>query len=60
MFCNENLVGDVMSGLKGFVVKFMISMSRVTLIILCRCCEGFTVVKMYSGLCHSFSSRRGS
>ena len=29
MFCDENLVGDVMSGLKGFVVKFMIRMSQV-------------------------------
>ncbi len=29
MFCDETLVGDVMSGLKGFVVKFMIRMSQV-------------------------------
>ncbi len=29
MFCDENLVGDIMSGLKGFVVKFMIRMSQV-------------------------------
>ena len=29
VFCNEALVGDVMSGLKGFVVKFMIRMSQV-------------------------------
>ena len=29
VFCDETLVGDVMSGLKGFVVKFMIRMSRV-------------------------------
>ena len=28
MFCDEVLVGDVMSGLKSFVVKFMIRMSR--------------------------------
>ena len=28
MFCDEMLVGDVMSGLKSFVVKFMIRMSR--------------------------------
>ncbi|XP_064403130.1 E3 ubiquitin-protein ligase RNF213-like isoform X2 [Halichondria panicea] len=28
VFCNEALVGDVMSGLKGFVVKFMIRMSQ--------------------------------
>lgn len=33
MFCNESLVGDIMSGLKGFVVKFMISMSRVSITI---------------------------
>ena len=31
VFCDETLVGDIMSGLKGFVVKFMISMSRVCL-----------------------------
>ena len=29
IFCNENIVGDVMSGLKTFVVKFMIRMSKV-------------------------------
>ena len=29
IFCNEDLVGDVMSGLKSFVVKFMIRMSKV-------------------------------
>ena len=28
-FCDEGLVGDVMSGLKTFVVKFMIRMSKV-------------------------------
>ncbi len=31
MFCDETLVGDVMSGLKGFAVKFMIRMSQVQL-----------------------------
>ena len=30
IFCNEDLVGDVMSGLKTFVVKFMIRMSTVS------------------------------
>ena len=29
VFCNEDFVGDVMSGLKAFVVKFMIRMSKV-------------------------------
>ena len=29
-FCNEEFVGDVMAGLKSFVVKFMIRMSRVS------------------------------
>ena len=29
MFCDETLVGDVMSGLKSFVVTFMIRMSKV-------------------------------
>ena len=28
VFCDKMLVGDVMSGLKSFVVKFMIRMSR--------------------------------
>ena len=31
MYCDEAFVGDVMSGLKSFVVKFMIKMSRVKL-----------------------------
>ena len=31
IFCNKNIVGDVMSGLKTFVVKFMIRMSKVDL-----------------------------
>ena len=31
IFCNEDLVGDVMSGLKTFVVKFMIRMSKVNM-----------------------------
>ena len=29
IFCNEALVGDVMAGLKTFVVKFMVRMSKV-------------------------------
>ena len=29
VFCDVNLVGDVMRGLKGFVVKFMVRMSKV-------------------------------
>ncbi len=29
VFCDETFVSDVMSGLKGFVVKFMIRMSQV-------------------------------
>ena len=28
MFCDETFIGDIMSGLKSFVVKFMIRMSR--------------------------------
>ncbi len=31
-FCNECVVGDVMSGFKTFVVKFMIRMSKVHVI----------------------------
>ena len=34
IFCNEDIVGDVMSGLKTFVVKFMIRMSKVCMSIL--------------------------
>ncbi len=30
VFTDPTLVGDVMAGLKGFVVKFMIRMSRVS------------------------------
>ena len=33
VFCNETLVGDVMAGLKSFVVKFMIRMSKVNVTI---------------------------
>ena len=29
LYCDEALVGDVISGLKSFVVKFMIRMSQV-------------------------------
>ncbi len=29
IFCNEAVVGDVMTGFKTFVVKFMIRMSKV-------------------------------
>ena len=32
VFCNRKFVGDVMAGLKGFVVRFMIRMSQVRLI----------------------------
>ena len=35
IFCNEDFVGDVMAGLKSFVVKFMIRMSRVRPLIFC-------------------------
>jgi hypothetical protein len=31
VFCQEVFVGDTMPGFKGFVVKFMISMSRVSI-----------------------------
>ena len=34
VFCDEDIVGDVMSGLKTFVVKFMIRMSKVRTIVL--------------------------
>ena len=32
IFFNEDIVGDVMSGLKTFVVRFMIRMSKVCLL----------------------------
>ena len=31
MFCDEMFVGDTLPGLKGFIVKFMILMSKVNL-----------------------------
>ena len=37
IFCNEDIVGDVMSGLKTFVVKFMIRMSKVWELCVCAC-----------------------
>ena len=40
VFCNEDIVGDVMTGLKTFAVKFMIRMSKVrtSFVIKCRSC----------------------
>ena len=32
VFCDEAFVADVMAGLKSFVVKFMIRMSRVRML----------------------------
>ena len=37
IFCNEDIVGDVMSGLKTFVVKFMIRMSKVCVLAVYTC-----------------------
>ena len=38
IFCDENIVGvAVMSGLKTFVVKFMIRMSKVCVCYVCLC-----------------------
>ena len=37
VFTDPAFVGDVMAGLKGFVVKFMIQMSRVRLFIIMVC-----------------------
>jgi hypothetical protein len=34
VFCDEEFIGDFMSGLKGFIVRFMIKMSRVWLLII--------------------------
>ena len=33
IFCNQELVGDVLIGFKNFVVKFMIRMSRVSTVV---------------------------
>ena len=30
VFCDDSLVGDLLKGLKSFVVKFMIRMSKVS------------------------------
>lgn len=35
IFCNEAIVGDVMSGFKTFVVRFMIRMSKVYYSFIC-------------------------
>ena len=46
IFCDENIVGDVMSGLKTFVVKFMIRMSKVRVHV-CACASMYVHVFMY-------------
>lgn len=33
VFLNPHIVGDVLAGMKDFVVKFMIRMSRVSLVL---------------------------
>ena len=43
-FCNEDMVGDVMSGLKTFVVKFMIRMSKVCV------CTVYTCLYIYAAM----------
>ena len=50
VFCNESIVGDVMSGLKTFVVKFMVRMSKVVILLLVL----LHTVKLAcsAGLCH--------
>ena len=30
VYCNESIVGDTLSGMKSFVVKFMVRMSKVS------------------------------
>ena len=57
IFCNEDVVGDVMSGLKTFVVKFMIRMSKVCvhcLFMLVRICS---YVLLHTGFCHLITER---
>ena len=56
-FCNEDNVGDVMSGLKTFAVKFMVRMSKVRTSFIIKWSFSFYVVDVYI-LIHSFTSFR--
>ena len=59
IFCNEDFVGDVMSGLKTFVVKFMIRMSKVCV----HCLYMYMLVPicsyvlLHTGFCHLITER---
>ena len=46
IFCNEDIVGDVMSGLKTFVVKFMIRMSKVWELCVCVFVHAYTFMTL--------------
>ena len=54
VFCNQAFVRDVLSGMKGFVVKFMIRMSQV---LACFCCTCYIVrsVSIFLGFLHSIT-----
>ena len=57
IFCDENIVGDTLRGMKDFVVKFMIRMSRVSSF-----GAQMTFVNSFQiktiGFCHTFIARR--
>ena len=60
IFCNEDIVGDVMSGLKTFVVKFMIRMSKVwelcvCVLSMCLCLCNHDL--LHTGFCHLITER---
>ena len=58
IFCNEDIVGDVMSGLKTFVVKFMIRMSKVfELCVRALCVHVCLCMCLYAGFCHIITER---
>ena len=57
IFCNEDLVGDVMSGLKTFVVKFMIRMSKVWELCVYTCLCLCNYVLLHTGFCHLITER---
>ena len=58
IFCKPDIIGDVLTGFKTFVVKFMIQMSRVSIfssiIVLLVCLEYYTNTHM----CPLFTSRK--
>ena len=54
-FTNEKFVGDVLSGFKSFVIKFMIQMSRVSIFDMCDTLLHTTLTLL--GLLHIITAR---